>query len=111
MWLIHIDQKGWLLLARSRLLIAINRHRRRRSFLQHDVGRHHRVDDVVIPRSSLAPAMQCKVWLTFVVSSFAPSRYDVKNVVVVVAVSRYNMKNTLVVVVASRDRQFAYRDG
>ncbi len=63
MWLIHINQKGWFALARSCLLVAINHPRRHRSLLRHDFVRHNRVDDVVVPRSSLTPAMQHKVWL------------------------------------------------
>ncbi len=58
MWLIHIDEKGWLLLARYCVLVGINRRRCRRGLLQHDVGHHHRVDDIIVPQSSLAPAMR-----------------------------------------------------
>ncbi len=58
MWLIHIDKIGWLLLVQSHALVATNHRCRCCSLLQHNIAGHHCVNDVVIPRLSLAPVMR-----------------------------------------------------
>ncbi len=66
---------------------------------------------VVFPYHTATPRFlqllaSCNVCI--VVSSFDPSRYDVRNVVVVACSSRYDMKKKLIVVVASHDQQSSH---
>jgi hypothetical protein len=63
MWLININEKGCLLLVQSCALVEINCCCCCPSLLQHNVGREHCINNVVIPQSLLGPAMQRKVWL------------------------------------------------
>jgi hypothetical protein len=63
MWLIQIDEKGSLTLAKSRALVAINRCCRHCNLLRRDIGHDHCVNDVLILQLLLTLAMQRKVWL------------------------------------------------